>query len=155
MAAHGFTLTSPAFSEGGTIPQLLTCDGQNRSPQLHWSHPPEGTRSFALIVDDPDAPNGTFTHWVLFNIPADATELGEAESGIGVNGRNDFQQDGYGGPCPPPNHGEHRYYFKLYALDVDELQLNASATRQELESAMSGRVLGQTQLMGRYERRNK
>lgn len=112
MAEQGFTLTSPAFRTDEPMPPSLTCDGANKSPELDWMHPPQGTRSYALIVDDPDAPNGTFTHWVLFNIPADVQKIPADADNVGVSGRNDFQQDGYGGPCPPPNHGEHRYLLQ-------------------------------------------
>lgn len=152
MSEQGFTLTSPSFVPDGLISATFTCDGENTSPELKWIHAPDGTRSFALIVDDPDAPNGTFTHWVLFDIPADTKHLRGEVSDIGVKGRNDFQQVGYGGPCPPPNHGQHRYYFRLYALDVDSLQLPAGASRPEVETAIEGHILDQAELMGRYER---
>lgn len=152
MSEQGFTLTSTAFTADGAIPATVTCDGDNTSPELKWMHPPDGTRSFALIVDDPDAPSGTFTHWVLFDIPADVRTLPANASDIGVGGRNDFQQDGYGGPCPPPNHGQHRYFFKLYALDVESLNSEAGAPRDAVEKAMEGHVLDETHLMGRYER---
>lgn len=152
MTEHGFTLTSSAFTADGAIPATFTCDGEDTSPELKWLHPPDATRSFALIVDDPDAPNGTFTHWVLFDIPSDAQSLPSGASNIGVDGRNDFQKDGYGGPCPPPNHGQHRYFFKLFALDIESLNLSAGALRQEVEEAMEGHILERTELMGRYER---
>jgi len=108
--------------------------------------------SFALIVEDPDAPNGTFTHWVLFDIPGETRELPEGVSGIGVGGRNDFQHDHYGGPCPPPNHGAHRYYFRLSALDIESLGLKAGARRSEVEEKMQGHMLAETQLMGQFKR---
>lgn len=152
MSEKGFTLTSPAFVPDGIIPAAFTCDGENTSPELQWMHAPDGARSFVLIVDDPDAPNGTFTHWVLFDIPADTTHLRGEVSGVGVKGRNDFHQVGYGGPCPPPNHGQHRYYFRLYALKVESLQLPAGASRPEVETAVKGHILDQAELMGRYER---
>lgn len=152
MAEQGFTLTSPAFIPDGAIPTALSCDGQNRSPELNWMHPPDGTRSFVLIADDPDAPSGTFTHWVLFDIPGNAQQLPSDASGVGVSGRNDFQEVGYGGPCPPPNHGEHRYYFRLYAVDVESMDLPEGATRDEVEKKMQGHVLDQAELMGRFER---
>lgn len=151
MSEQKFTLTSPDFSNGATIPSRCTCDGADDIPQLKWIHPPQGTQSFALIVDDPDAPKGTFTHWVKFNIPADADSIAGNGAG-GVDGKNDFQADGYGGPCPPPNHGRHRYFFRLYALDTDALDLSAGAKREELESKMTGHVLGEAELMGSYER---
>ena len=147
-----FTLTSPAFADGANIPRRHTCDGENRSPRLTWRDPPTGARSFALIVDDPDAPAGTFTHWVLFDIPGGSTELAEAATG-GRSGRNDFGKNGYGGPCPPKGHGPHRYFFKLSALDVDALTLGDGASRAQLEKAMQGHVLAAAQLVGRYERK--
>jgi Raf kinase inhibitor-like YbhB/YbcL family protein len=145
------TLTSPSFERDGLIAAHNTCDGRNVSPELRWTAVPDGTRSFALIVDDPDAPSGTFTHWVLFDIPGDARSLAEGAD-VGVAGRNDFQQSGYGGPCPPPRHGQHRYYFRLYALDVAGLGLPEGAPREELESTMEGHVLAESELMGRFSR---
>jgi Raf kinase inhibitor-like YbhB/YbcL family protein len=153
MAEQGFTLSSPAFHNGARIPAELTCDGKNLSVPLDWMHPPNGTASFALIVDDPDAPRGTFTHWVLFDIPADTSSLQKGQADAGVPGRNDFQQAGYGGPCPPANHGEHRYFFHLSALDVVSLNLDAGCSRKDVEAAMKGHVLDVAELMGRYERR--
>ena len=153
MTEQGFTITSTAFVPDAIIPAGFTCDGDNLSPHLQWIHPPEGTQSLALILDDPDAPNGTFTHWLLADIPAAADQLPEGKAKIGVPGRNDFQQDAYGGPCPPPNHGEHRYYFKLHALDVESLDLKPAFTREEMEKAMEGHVLEVTEVMGRYERK--
>jgi Raf kinase inhibitor-like YbhB/YbcL family protein len=147
-----FTITSPAFADGADIPRRHTCDGETRSPRLTWRDPPTGARSFALIVDDPDAPSGTFTHWVLFNVPGGSTELPEGAT-VGRSGRNDFGKNGYGGPCPPEGHGPHRYFFKLSALDVEALKLADGASRAQLEAAMQGHVLGTAQLVGRYERR--
>lgn len=152
MAEQGFTISSPAFTEGGIIPLKHTCDGEDISPELSWMHPPEAARSFGLIVDDPDAPRGIFTHWVLFDIPADVEQLPAKASGIGKGGRNDFHHEKYGGPCPPPNHGEHRYFFKLFALDVPSLDLQVGAAREDVEQAMQGHILDQAELMGRYER---
>jgi len=148
-----FAITSPAFADGAEIPRLHTCDGENQSPRLTWRDPPTGTRSFVLIVDDPDAPSGTFTHWLLFDIPAGLTELSEGASGVGRAGRNDFGKNGYGGPCPPKGHGPHRYFLKLSALDLEALGLPEGAARSRLEAAMKGHVLATTQLAGRYERR--
>jgi len=150
-----FTLESPAFAAGATIPKLYTCEGADVSPELRWQDAPAGTRSFALIVDDPDAPGRTFTHWVLFDIPADRTSLPEGlqPGDVGVAGRNDFGKTGYGGPCPPPGHGPHRYFFTLYALDTETLNLERGASRTEVERAMSGHIVGKAQLMGRYERK--
>lgn len=152
MAQQGFTLTSPDFAHGEMIPQRFTGEGEDVSPELRWIHAPEGTRSFALIVDDPDAPDGVFTHWVLFDIPAEAKLIPSGSAKMGIGGRNDFQHDHYGGPMPPVNHGPHRYYFKLYALDVESLDLQPGAKRAEVEQAMNGHVLGQANLMGRFER---
>lgn len=150
-----FVLLSPAFEEGGTIPARYTCDGEDVSPELRWEGAPAETRSFALIMDDPDAPGGTFTHWVLFDIPANRTSLPEGvrPDEVGVSGRNSFGRTGYGGPCPPPGHGPHRYFFTLYALDIETLGLSAGAPRAEVEASMQGHVIGQASYMGRYERR--
>jgi hypothetical protein len=148
-------ITSTAFAEGSMIPKRYTCDGEDVSPPLAWSGVPDGTKSLALICDDPDAPMGTWIHWVLFNIPADRKELPTSvppqkviESGA-KHGVNDFRKFGYGGPCPPG--GTHRYYFKLYALDT-ELELEAGVTKAQLLKAMEGHILAQGQLMGRYKR---
>ena len=148
-----FRLTSSAFDNGETIPGVFTCEGDNLAPPLTWSGAPEGARSFALIMDDPDAPNGTFTHWLLYDIPADATELGH-HTAAGKTLRNSFGRSGYGGPCPPPGHGPHRYFFTLYALDVAQLELHGAA-RQALERALHPHVLETAQLMGRYERKGR
>ncbi|MGQ9541449.1 MAG: YbhB/YbcL family Raf kinase inhibitor-like protein [Armatimonadota bacterium] len=148
-------LTSTAFTDGGTIPQKYTCDGADVSPPLAWDNVPEGTKSFALICDDPDAPVGTWVHWVLFHLPADTRNLPEAvppdkELPNGARqGTNDFRKIGYGGPCPPS--GTHRYYFKLYALDT-LLDLPAGISKAQLLKAMEGHVLAEGQLMGRYSR---
>jgi len=148
-------ITSSAFSEGGMIPERYTCDGRDVSPDLNWDGIPEETRTLALICDDPDAPVGTWVHWVLFNIPAKQTGLpaevvSKAElAGGAKHGINDFQRPGYGGPCPPG--GTHRYFFKLYALDI-ELDLDSGATKARLEEAMQGHILAEGQLMGKYTR---
>ena len=145
-----FTLSSPAFEGGDWIHPRYTCEGQDAAPPLEWSHVPDGVRSFALIMDDPDAPRGTFTHWIQWDIPAEARALEGANRGVA--GVNDFQGSGYGGPCPPPNHGTHRYYFRLYALDVDTLDLPPGADRARLEEAMEGHVVAEDVLMGRFQR---
>ncbi|MBI4466747.1 MAG: YbhB/YbcL family Raf kinase inhibitor-like protein [Acidobacteria bacterium] len=151
-----FALNSPAFTHGGDIPKKFTCDGPDLSPALTWSEPPAGTESFALIVDDPDAPVGTWVHWVLYDLPASARELAENvpkdnELGSGARqGRNDFGRIGYGGPCPPPGPA-HRYFFKLYALKA-KTNLKAGASKADLEKAMKGQILAQAELMGRYKR---
>ena len=148
-------VTSKAFQEGGMIPKDYTCDGANVSPPLAWDSAPEGTKSFALIVDDPDAPGKTWVHWVVFNIPSSARELservaaGDAINGPGRQGTNDFKKSAYGGPCPPT--GAHRYYFHLYALDT-ELSLDSSATKDQLLKAMEGHALAEGVLMGKYQR---
>jgi Raf kinase inhibitor-like YbhB/YbcL family protein len=150
-------VTSSAFQEGGMIPKKYTCDGANASPPLAWNNAPDGTKSFALIADDPDAPGQTWVHWVAFNLPASARELPEnvpSEVSITASGRQgttDFRKVGYGGPCPPS--GAHRYYFKLYALDT-ELALDSSATKDQLLKAMEGHVLAEGQLMGKYQRQS-
>ena len=149
------TVMSPVFEEAGMIPSKYTCDGENVSPQLKWEGVPETTKSIALISDDPDAPMGTWVHWVMWNIPADATELSEnippnAELPDGsIQGLNDFKQHGYGGPCPPS--GIHRYYFKVYALD-EKLDLASSSRKKDLLKAMEGHILAEGQLMGKYKR---
>ncbi len=150
------TLTSAAFSHGAMIPKRYTCDGEDISPPLSWSEPPEKTQSFALIMDDPDAPMGTWVHWVIYNIPATARSLPEGVPADGDlpdgsrHGRNSWRRLGYGGPCPPS--GTHRYFFKLYALDT-VLPLAAGATKEELLKAMEGHIVAQAELMGRYARR--
>jgi Raf kinase inhibitor-like YbhB/YbcL family protein len=151
-----FSVSSPAFQEGEKIPAKYTCEGQDVSPKLEWSAPPAETQSFALIVDDPDAPGGVFTHWVLFNIPSDSRELAEAipaqaqlTSGA-RQGKNDMGSTGYDGPCPPPGK-PHRYQFTLYALD-QTLDLKAGAGKKQLLDAMKGHILAQGQLIGTYQR---
>lgn len=149
------TITSSAFDDGEMIPRRYTCDGDDLSPPLTWSDVPDDVRSLALICDDPDAPMGTFVHWVLFNLPADARQLPEGvaaqaslENGA-LQGNNDFGNIGYGGPCPPG--GTHRYKFKLYALD-QPLDLQSGAKKSDLLEAMEGHVLADAQLMGKYSR---
>lgn len=143
-------LTSVAFSEGNTIPKRYTCDAENVSPPLQWTQIPAGTMSLALIMDDPDAPAGTWVHWVLYDVPPKQAGLAEGESGVGVQGLNGFRKTGYGGPCPPGGK-PHRYYFKVYALD-SLLNLPQGANKGEVEKAMQGHVLGVGQLMGLYSR---
>ncbi len=150
------SLTSPAFNHEGDIPNKHTCEGADVSPALSWSAPPAGTRTFSLIMDDPDAPAGTWVHWVLFDLPAQTRALpegvpktNELEDGS-RQGRNDFSRPGYGGPCPPRG-AAHRYFFKLYALDA-VLSLSPGASKADLEKAMKGHILAEAQLMGRYKR---
>jgi Raf kinase inhibitor-like YbhB/YbcL family protein len=148
-------LTSTAFSEGGMIPKQYTCDGQDVSPPLAWTGVPAEAKTLALISDDPDAPVGTWVHWVLFNLPASATGLPENVRPLKTlpdgasQGTNDFGRIGYGGPCPPG--GTHRYYFKLYALEAS-LPLDPGATKAKVLKAMEDHVLAEGQLMGRYRR---
>ena len=151
-----FVLESKAFKSGESIPRRHTCEGEDLSPALYWSEPPAGTRSLALIADDPDAPVGTWVHWVLYNLEPGLRGLPEGVSkaeevqAVGKQGLNDFRKVGYGGPCPPPGK-PHRYFFRLYALDTS-LAVNPRATKQEVERAMKGHILAQTDLMGRYKR---
>jgi len=149
-------VSSPAFAEGDRIPVKHTADGDDVSPELRWSGAPPNTKSFALVCEDPDAPRGNWTHWVLFNIPADKTNLAEGVSKEkelpdgARQGKNDFGKIGYGGPSPPKGK-PHRYFFKLYALDT-KLDLPAGATRQQVLDAIKGHVLAEGQLMGLYGR---
>ena len=149
-------LTSTAFQEGTDVPQKHTGDGVDVSPPLRWADPPQGTKSFALIGDDPDAPRGTWVHWVLYNLPPDQRELAEglpaqeALANGARQGKNDFGKIGYGGPAPPRGK-PHRYFFKLYALDV-LLEVPAGATKAQVTGSMKGHVLAEGQLMGRYQR---
>jgi Raf kinase inhibitor-like YbhB/YbcL family protein len=155
-----FSVRSPSFEHEGAIPAKHTCQGDESSPPLAWSGAPAGTKSFALIVDDPDAPDPrapktTWVHWVLYNLPATATGLAEAVPRADLppgtrEGINDFRNTGYGGPCPPI--GRHRYFHKLYALDVVLSDLR-TPNKAALEAAMRGHVLAEAQLMGSYEKR--
>jgi len=150
-----FELTSTAFAHGESIPRKYTCDGEDISPPLLWGDPPQGTQSFALIADDPDAPMGTWVHWVLYNLSAESRALPEAvppDADLpdgSRHGQNSWGRLGYGGPCPPS--GTHRYFFKLYALDR-VLDLAAGASKEQLLQAMEGHILAQTELMGLYTR---
>jgi len=158
MATSTLTLTSSAFAEGASIPSRFTCDGDRSvSPALVIAGVPDGTKSLALIMDDPDVPkalhaDGVFDHWVLFNIPAETREITEGGS-AGVAGANGAGKNAYTGPCPPPQYepSEHRYVFKLHALDT-ELPLQAGATKADVEKAMEGHIVAQTELIGRYKR---
>jgi Raf kinase inhibitor-like YbhB/YbcL family protein len=150
MADQPFSLRSDAFEDGQPIPVRHTCEGEDLSPSLAWTELPEGTRSLALVVDDPDAPGGTFTHWLAWGIDPAAGGLGEGEAAP-REGRNDFGERGYRGPCPPPGHGAHHYSFRLTALDAD-LDVAVDAAKQELERALDGHVVAVAQLVGTYER---
>jgi len=151
-----FLISSRSFPNGGEIPRKFTCDGADVSPELSWTDAPAGTQSFALISDDPDAPVGTWTHWVLFDLPANISSLPENISKVDElpnkarQGRNDFRKIGYNGPCPPPGK-PHRYFFKLYALGT-KLGLKTGASKQQVEQAMEGHILGRTEWMGKYQR---
>jgi Raf kinase inhibitor-like YbhB/YbcL family protein len=155
--AMKITLTSPAFAEGKPIPVQFTCQGSDYSPPLKWSSPPAGTQSLALICDDPDAPVGTWVHWVLYHVPPTVSELAERLPATETlpdgskQGINDFGRIGYGGPCPPPGRA-HRYYFKLYALKSDP-SLPPLASKADLLRAMAGQIMAEGQLMGTYQRR--
>lgn len=157
-----FKLTSSEFTEGGSIPPRYTCEGDDISPPLEWSGAPDGTHSFALIVDDPDAPDPahpqrTYVHWVLYNIPADVMRLDENASASGlpdgaIEGKNDWDRETFSGPCPPI--GRHRYFFKLHALD-SELNGLTGTTKADLEKAMEGHVLAKAQIVGTYQKSKK
>jgi Raf kinase inhibitor-like YbhB/YbcL family protein len=146
-----FELTSDAFGDAQPIPARHSCEGEDVSPALSWTEAPDGTQSLALILDDPDAPGGSFTHWLAWNIDPAKGGLAGGETPP-VEGRNDFGRTGYGGPCPPRGHGPHRYSFRLHALD-GELDLPAEGTRANVEAALEGRVLQVAELVGTYERR--
>jgi Raf kinase inhibitor-like YbhB/YbcL family protein len=160
LAAQGkqgsLELKSSAFQSGGDMPRKNTCDGNDVSPQLTWSNPPSGTHVFALIADDPDAVGGAWVHWVIYDLPADTKELAEGVPTTETlpsrakQGTNDFRKIGYGGPCPPPGQ-QHRYAFKLYALDA-ATGLQPRATKQQLLKAIENHVLGEADLIGRYRR---
>jgi Raf kinase inhibitor-like YbhB/YbcL family protein len=143
-------ITSSAFNEGGNIPSKFTCDGSDTSPPLQVTSVPPGAKSLVLIADDPDAPGGLFTHWLVWNIAPQTNSIAEGTAPKGVHGTNDFGKSGYRGPCPPP--GTHRYSFKIFALDR-ELDLSSGAKRGQLDAAMKGHVIAQGELTGRYSRK--
>lgn len=153
---ENISILTEAFKPGENIPEEYTCSGKNVSPVLSWKEVPEGTKSIALIMDDPDAPMGTFVHWVIYNIPSDTRTLPRGvkksktlEDGS-RQGKNDFGNIGYGGPCPPPGK-PHRYFFKIYALDT-ELTLDPGASKKGVEKALDGHILAKGELMGKYKR---
>lgn len=150
-----FQLILRGLREDALIPRRFTCDGENISPAMEWIGEPDGTKSFSLIVDDPDAPVGTWNHWLLWDLPGALHSLEEKfqPGKLGHSGLNDFGQLGYGGPCPPRGHGPHRYFFKLFALQRESLGLKTGAKRAEVDRALKGQVLGEAQFMGRYERK--
>ena len=145
-------INSNAFKDGQPIPVDYTCDGMGKAPVLRWGAPPPDTRSFALVVDDPDAPSGTFRHWGVYDIPASARAIGGNQH-IGTEVTNDFGNPGYGGPCPPHGNGAHHYRFKLFALNVDRLDVGAGAKVADIESAAKRHAIGQGELVGTYQRR--
>lgn len=146
------TVTSSAFGSGEKIPKKYTGEGENISPPLAWSGAPEGTKEFAIICDDPDAPMAEpFVHWVAYNIPAERTSFKEGKAGGATEGVNNFGKTGYRGPMPPPGHGVHHYHFKVYALDAN-LGLKPGITKKELLEAMEGHILAEGELVGTYER---
>ena len=145
-------LRSDAFENGQPIPQQYSCDGTNHSPGLSWDEAPQGTKSFALLIDDPDAPTGTFRHWGVYDIPAATRAIGEGQR-VGSELKNDKGTSGYTGPCPPPGHGVHHYHFKLFALGVDRLNVGPDITIAQLEEAVSRQALGEGELIGTYERK--
>jgi Raf kinase inhibitor-like YbhB/YbcL family protein len=155
-AKRKIVLTTAAFQPGADIPRKYTCDAEDVSPPLRWTNAPAATKSFALIADDPDAPGGTWVHWVIYDLPADTKELPEAVAKTEAlpsgakQGVNDFRKLGYNGPCPPPG-SAHRYYFRLYALDAPS-DLKAQATKLQVLEAIKGHALGAAELMGRYKR---
>jgi Raf kinase inhibitor-like YbhB/YbcL family protein len=151
-AAGGATMkiTSSAFHEGANIPSKFTCDGSDTSPPLQIAGVPSGAKSLVLIVDDPDAPGGLFTHWLVWNISPQTGSIAEGSAPKGVQGANDFGKSGYRGPCPPP--GTHRYSFKIFALDR-ELELRSGAKRSQVDAAMKGHVIAQGELVGRYAKK--
>ena len=150
------TVTSSSYQNEAIIPAKYTCEGENISPQFKWKDFPEKTRSFVLIMDDPDAPVGTFTHWVVYDIPGSINELPEGLKNIDTSrfkqGVNDFRNRGYGGPCPPKGHGFHRYYTRIYALDIESLGLSDGASRREVEEKMKGHILAEGTYMGKFKR---
>src|SRR4029079_19064182 len=145
-------LTSTAFGNRQPIPVQYTCDGTGQAPAFRWGEPPSGTKSFALVVDDPDAPSGTFRHWGVFDIPATARSPGGRER-AGTEVGNDFGKAGYGGPCPPKGHGAHHYHFKLFALDTDRLGLSPAAKVKDVEDAAQKHAIAQGELVEIYERK--
>ncbi|MBI5233644.1 MAG: YbhB/YbcL family Raf kinase inhibitor-like protein [Deltaproteobacteria bacterium] len=155
----GFTIKSPRFKEAETIPREYTCEGADVSPELEWANAPQGTKSFSLVVEDPDAPVGTFVHWVIYDMPLADNGLKKAVAKDKVlpdgskQGSNDFGRTGYNGPCPPRGLGKHRYFFILRALDVATLDMAPGADKKDLEKAMKGHVLGEARSSGVYERR--
>jgi Raf kinase inhibitor-like YbhB/YbcL family protein len=146
------SLSSGDLADGQPIPVAHTCDGTDRSPAFNWDEPPEGTRSFAIVADDPDAPNGLFRHWGMYDIPPQTRSLSSGQT-LGKVAVNDFGKPGYGGPCPPKGHGPHHYHFKLFALDTDQLDLPDGAKVAEVEKVAKQHAIGEGELVATYERR--
>jgi Raf kinase inhibitor-like YbhB/YbcL family protein len=146
-----FALRSPAFEDGAPIPRRHTCEGEDVSPALEWIAPPAEARSLAMVVEDPDAPGGTFTHWLVWGIEPEARGLAEGERPP-LEGRNDFRRRGWRGPCPPRGHGPHRYVFRLVALDAMLKDLAPGAAARDVDEAVSGHVLAAAELTGTFER---
>jgi Raf kinase inhibitor-like YbhB/YbcL family protein len=149
-AAGALTVSSGSFPSGGPLPRRLSCEGGDVSPEIHWSEPPPETRSLALLAEDPDAPGGTFVHWVLHGLPPGTRRLAEGAATPGQVGQNDFGRRGYGGPCPPPGRAHH-YHFKVFALD-DTPALGPGAGADELRRAMRGHVLATGEVVGTFAR---
>ncbi|MCS7244918.1 MAG: YbhB/YbcL family Raf kinase inhibitor-like protein [candidate division WOR-3 bacterium] len=143
---------SNSFKEKENIPIKYTCEGENISPHVRWEEFPKETKSFVLIMSDPDAPFGTFYHWILYDIPNNIGEIKEGES-IGKKGKNDFGKLGYGGPCPPRGHGKHRYYITIYALNVESLGIKEGASAKEVLKAIEGKIIAKGEFYGIYERK--
>jgi Raf kinase inhibitor-like YbhB/YbcL family protein len=149
-----FKVKTQDFADGADIPSRFTCDGDDVSPALHWAHEPPETKSFALIMDDPDAPGRVWNHWLIWDVPAYIHSLpeGNEHASLGKSGINDFGRRGYGGPCPPKERGSHRYFFRLFALDATTLGLPEGAKRPALEKALKRHTIAEATYMGRYER---
>jgi len=154
----GFDITSADIRANEPVATRFTCDGEDISPELRWEGAPQGTLSLALIAEDPDAPGGIFIHWVVYDIPADITGFKRGASGAKALGEgakegvSSFGREGYNGPCPPPGHGEHRYYFRLTALDIERLAVKNRANKADVKAAMEGHVLAETSIMSTYSR---
>lgn len=145
------SINSDAFKNGQPIPTQFTCDGANQTPVIRWGAPPEGTKSFALVIDDPDAPSGTFRHWGVFDIPASERSIGDGKK-VGTEVSNDKGTNGYTGPCPPKGNGVHHYHFKLFALDTDRLGLSPDSKVVDVENAARSHAVAEGELIGTYER---
>jgi len=149
-----FRVWSTGFDDGGDIPFRHSKEGDNVAPAIEWAEPPSGTRSFALLCEDPDAPSGMFTHWMIWDIPGDAAGIPEGfvPGSVGITGENDFGEEGFGGPLPPKGHGPHRYIFRVFALDMKRIPLSHGARHSEFERALWGHVIEEARVTGRYER---